>query len=81
MKTILILLTSSWFYVDYPCPAQIAVEFTGELVLEFDHAVYQGVQGRIAADADVAAGVVFGAFLADNDRAFFNGLVAEDFYA
>ncbi len=50
-------------------------------MLELDKAIGQGIQSRIAAHVNILAGVVFGAFLADNNLAFFYGLVAENFNA
>ena len=55
------------------------MEFAGHFLLEFDHAVYHGVEGGITADFDVVTGVVFATALADDDFTFFDKLIAEDF--
>jgi len=68
-------------YVNDSRFAQIAVEFFYLLVLELYHSVSQSVERGISAHADVASRVEFGAVLADNNLAFFYGLVAKDFYA
>ena len=49
--------------------------------MEFDHAVDESEEGVIAADADVLAGVVGGAALADDDVAGDALLAAKDFDA
>ena len=49
--------------------------------VEFDHAVGEGEEGMIAADADVLTGVVCGAALADDDVAGDALLAAKDFDA
>src|SRR5438046_234884 len=47
------------------------------LVLELHHAIDQGVNGEVAAEADVAAGMPFGPALADDDVAGDDFLTAE----
>lgn len=75
------MLFDGRYYINDTCFSEVAVKFSHLLVLEFNYACSQRIQSGIAALAYVLARVVFGAVLADNYVAFFNGLVAEYFYA
>ena len=57
------------------------MEFADHLALELDQSVNQRIQSRVAGHFDVLAGMVLGAMLADDDFAFFDRLVAENFHA